>query len=126
MDFLQSAMSHHILETCWAKNPHIKTRTINICPKPPYYHPLFIADPFIKMHLFETSAFLLDAVKLHFTEEMKSQAVKIFGSVDFLGNPLGLVNDVAAGVSGLLIEGNVGGLIKNITHGVTNSAAKVG
>ena len=78
------------------------------------------------MHLFETSAFLLDAVRLHFTEELKSQAAKILGSVDFLGNPMGLVNDVAAGVSGLVFEGNVGGLFQNTIHGVTNSAAKVG
>ncbi|ELT97897.1 hypothetical protein CAPTEDRAFT_149660 [Capitella teleta] len=82
-------------------------------------------DPFVRIHPFETSAFMLDAVKLHYTEELKSQAAKILGSVDFLGNPLGLVNDVAAGVSGLLIEGNVGGLFKSITHGLSNSAAKM-
>jgi len=53
-----------------------------------------------------------------------SQAAKILGSVDFLGNPLGLFMDMAEGVSGLL-EGNFGGLLKNVTHGVSNSAAKV-
>ena len=58
-------------------------------------------------------------------QELKSQAAKILGSVDFLGNPLGLFNDVTEGISGLLNEGNVGGLIKNVTHGVSNSAAKV-
>ena len=63
---------------------------------------------------------------MHYTGELKSQAAKILGSVDFLGNPLGLFNDVAEGVSGLLKDGNVGGLVKNLAHGMSNSAAKVG
>lgn len=54
-----------------------------------------------------------------------SQATRILGSVDFLGNPMGLLNDVSEGVSGLIKYGNVGGLIRNVTHGVSNSAAKV-
>lgn len=58
-------------------------------------------------------------------QELKSQAAKILGSVDFLGNPLGLFNDVTEGISGLIKDGNVGGLLKNVTHGVSNSAAKV-
>ena len=53
------------------------------------------------------------------------QAAKILGSVDFLGNPLGLFNDVTEGVKGLIEEGNVGGLVKNVAHGVSNSTAKV-
>ena len=56
---------------------------------------------------------------------LKSQAAKLLGSVDFLGNPLGLFNDVTEGISGLIKDGNVGGLLKNVTHGVSNSAAKV-
>ena len=54
-----------------------------------------------------------------------SQSVKILGSVDFLGNPIGLFSDVAEGVSGLIQHGNVGGLLKNVTHGISDSAAKV-
>lgn len=49
----------------------------------------------------------------------------MLGSVDFLGNPLGLFNDVTEGISGLIKDGNFGGLLKNVTHGVSNSAAKV-
>lgn len=45
--------------------------------------------------------------------------------MDFLGNPLGFVADVSEGVTGLLLEGNVGALLKNVTHGISNSAAKV-
>ena len=46
-------------------------------------------------------------------------------SVDFLGNPLGLVNDLSEGVSSFIYEGSVKTLIKNVTHGLSNSAAKV-
>lgn len=58
-------------------------------------------------------------------QELKWQAAIILGSIDFLGNPLGFVHDVSDGVSGLILEGNFGALVKNVTHGISNSAAKV-
>ncbi|XP_055954862.1 intermembrane lipid transfer protein VPS13D-like [Patella vulgata] len=82
-------------------------------------------DQFLMNHPFETSSFLLNEIMTHYTEELKSQAAKILGSVDFLGNPLGFVNDVTEGLSGLIKDGNVGGLFKNVTHGVSNTAAKM-
>ena len=48
----------------------------------------------------------------------------ILGSTDFLGNPIGFINDISEGVSGLVSDGNVGGLFKNVAHGAANSAAK--
>ena len=54
-----------------------------------------------------------------------SQAVLILGSTDFLGNPIGFLHDISEGVSGLVSDGNVGGLLKNVAHGAANSAAKV-
>lgn len=65
------------------------------------------------------------SVGTHFQQELTSQAAKIVGSVDVLGNPLGLVNDVTTGISGLVTEGNIGLLLKNVTHGASNSLAKV-
>lgn len=47
------------------------------------------------------------------------------GSVDFLGNPSGLANDLQEGVSGLIFEGSVKSLVKNVTHGLSNSTAKL-
>ena len=47
------------------------------------------------------------------------------GAVDFLGNPMGLFNDVSSGLEGLVKRGNVGGLFMNVAHGVSDSAAKV-
>ena len=82
-------------------------------------------DPFIKIHPFETIEFLTNSVKQHYRDELLSQAVLILGSTDFLGNPLGFINDISEGVSGLVSDGNVGGLIKNVAHGAANSAAKV-
>ena len=51
--------------------------------------------------------------------------MKILGSTDFLGNPFGLLADMSEGLSELVHEGNVGGLVSSWTHGMANSTAKV-
>lgn len=33
--------------------------------------------------------------------------------------------DVSEGISGLIMDGNLGALVKNVTHGMSNSAAKI-
>lgn len=108
--------------------------------------------PFTRVHPYETQEIIINDILKHFREvrghlllshtawnvllslycviafhlqELMSQAAQILGSVDFLGNPMGLLNDVTEGVSELIKYGNVGGLIRNVTHGVSNSAAKV-
>ncbi|KAM6924954.1 intermembrane lipid transfer protein VPS13D [Xenentodon cancila] len=80
--------------------------------------------PFTRVHPYETQEIIINDILKHFREELMSQAAQILGSVDFLGNPMGLLNDVTEGVSELIRYGNVGGLIRNVTHGVSNSAAK--
>ncbi|KAM9751025.1 intermembrane lipid transfer protein VPS13D isoform 4-T4 [Menidia menidia] len=80
--------------------------------------------PFTRVHPYETQEIIINDILKHFREELMSQAAQILGSVDFLGNPMGLLNDVSEGVSELIKYGNVGGLIRNVTHGVSNSAAK--
>ncbi|KAJ2952417.1 hypothetical protein O0L34_g6723 [Tuta absoluta] len=82
-------------------------------------------EPFVRAHPFDTPASLARQLLQHFRDELKWQAAKILGSVDFLGNPLGFVADVSEGVSGFFLEGNVSALLKNVTHGISNSAAKV-
>nr|XP_006005250.1 PREDICTED: vacuolar protein sorting-associated protein 13D [Latimeria chalumnae] len=81
-------------------------------------------DPYTRVHPYETQEFIMNDILKHFQEELMSQAAIILGSVDFLGNPMGLLNDVSEGVTDLIKHGNVGGLIRNVTHGVSNSAAK--
>ncbi|XP_067382192.1 intermembrane lipid transfer protein VPS13D isoform X3 [Channa argus] len=80
--------------------------------------------PFTRVHPYETQEIIISDILKHFREELISQAAQILGSVDFLGNPMGLLNDVTEGMSELIKYGNVGGLIRNVTHGVSNSAAK--
>ncbi|MEQ2194601.1 hypothetical protein XENOCAPTIV_000322, partial [Xenoophorus captivus] len=46
-------------------------------------------------------------------QELMSQAAQILGSVDFLGNPMGLLNDVTEGVSELIKYGNVSGTLSD-------------
>lgn len=82
-------------------------------------------EPFIKRHPFETAQFLINSILKHFKQELKWQAAFILGSVDFLGNPLGFMNDVSEGVTGLIYDGSVGALVKNVAHAISNSAAKV-
>ena len=82
-------------------------------------------DPFSRVHPFETINFMTNTVVRHYQDELLSQAVLILGSTDFLGNPIGFINDISEGVSGLVSDGNVGGLFKNVAHGAANSAAKV-
>ncbi|KAL7019068.1 hypothetical protein ACKWTF_011000 [Chironomus riparius] len=82
-------------------------------------------DKFCDRHHFETSEVYWAAIKSHYKQELKWQAASILGSVDFLGNPLGFANDLTEGVSSLLKEGNVKSLVKNVTHGISNSTAKL-
>lgn len=82
-------------------------------------------DSFERKHPFETSQFLYNSIIKHFKVELVWQAAVILGSVDFIGNPMGLMNDVSEGFSGLIYDRNVGALVKNVTHGLSNTAAKV-
>ncbi|KAG2458956.1 VP13D protein, partial [Polypterus senegalus] len=81
-------------------------------------------DPYTRVHPYESQEIIINDILKHFREELIGQAVQILGSVDFLGNPIGLLNDVSEGVTELIRYGNLGGLIRNVTHGVSNSAAK--
>ncbi|XP_062872043.1 intermembrane lipid transfer protein VPS13D [Trichomycterus rosablanca] len=80
--------------------------------------------PFTRVHPYETQEIIINDILKHFREELISQAAQILGSVDFLGNPMGLLNDVTEGVSELIKYGNLESFIRNVTHGVSNSAAK--
>lgn len=82
-------------------------------------------EKFSDKHHFETLELYLSLVRSHYKQEMKRQAALILGSVDFLGNPLGFASDLHEGVSNLLKDGNVKSLVKNVTHGISNSTAKL-
>ncbi|KAM7356415.1 vacuolar protein sorting 13D [Cochliomyia hominivorax] len=82
-------------------------------------------DKFSDRHHFETLDVYVKALKSHYINQLKWHAASILGSVDFLGNPLGFANDLSEGVSGLIFEGSVKSLVKNVTHGISNSTAKL-
>ncbi|XP_051860655.1 intermembrane lipid transfer protein Vps13D isoform X1 [Drosophila albomicans] len=82
-------------------------------------------DYFSDKYHFETIDIYLRAIKKHYINQIKWHAASILGSVDFLGNPLGFANDLSEGVSGLIFEGSVKSLVKNVTHGISNSTAKL-
>lgn len=79
---------------------------------------------FVKQHPFETSQFLFASIIKHYQQMLKWRAHNILGSSDFLGNPAALASDVSEGISGLISHGSVSTLVKNVTHGLTNSTAK--
>lgn len=81
-------------------------------------------EKFIMNNQFETLQVYINSLKMHYLQELKWQAAIILGSVDFLGDPIGFANDITEGFSGLLFEGSVKSLVKNVTHGISNSAAK--
>ena len=56
---------------------------------------------------------------------VRNQALLILGSVDFLGNPVGLVSDVASGVAGVIDSQDVVGLVRDVTHGMSDTTSKV-
>jgi vacuolar protein sorting-associated protein 13D len=58
-------------------------------------------------------------------QELRSNAIRILGSVDFLGNPLGLMVDFKESFSNVLSNGQFTDFVFSITHGVANSLSKV-
>ncbi|CAH8582663.1 unnamed protein product [Schistosoma rodhaini] len=80
-------------------------------------------DPIEKLYMLESIPQLINYLNTYYRLQLRAHALNIFGSVDFLGNPIGLINDLSSGISGL-VELDVGGLIRHVAHGVGDSAAK--
>ncbi|GAA94842.1 hypothetical protein E5Q_01496 [Mixia osmundae IAM 14324] len=86
---------------------------------------------------------LANRVVLHYSQDFFGQLYRVLGSADFLGNPIGLFNNVSSGVKdifyqpyeGLVMHGNrdiglgiargAGSFVKKTVFGVTDSMAKV-
>ena len=85
-----------------------------------------LLDGFYQCHTLGSIGNFTSSLGKHYKKNVKSQAISILGSMDFLGNPLGLVNDVASGVSGMLaLQPDVLGLVRDVTHGVSDTTSKV-
>ena len=68
---------------------------------------------------------LLDILTRHYLSQAKRQALKILGSADVLGNPLGLLVDVSEGWTSFVEQRSVAGLMKNVAEGLRTSTAKM-
>lgn len=79
----------------------------------------------MRNNVFETMSSLQSHVLNFYIQTFKSQVATLLGSLDILGNPVGLIQDFTSGMEGLLKKGNVGGLLMNVAHGMSDSAAKV-
>lgn len=85
-----------------------------------------LLDGFYQCHTLGSVGNFTSSLGKHYKKNVKSQAILILGSMDFLGNPLGLVSDVASGVSGMLaLQPDVLGLVRDVTHGVSDTTSKV-
>ncbi|XP_076824042.1 intermembrane lipid transfer protein VPS13D-like isoform X2 [Clavelina lepadiformis] len=78
-----------------------------------------------RSHLQETISFLFADLSKHLRNQLKGQAAIILGSVDFLGNPIGLLNDVRDAVVSGVESGNIRDIFKDITHGISKSSVKI-
>ena len=85
-----------------------------------------LLDGFQQYHTLGGVGNFTSSLAKHYKKNIKGQAFLILGSIDFLGNPLGLVSDVASGVSGMLtLQPDVLGLVRDVTHGVSDTTSKV-
>ena len=56
-----------------------------------------VLEGFQTTHMLGTPLLFVDTVGKHYRYVLERQAIKILGSFDFLGNPVGLISDVASG-----------------------------
>ncbi|KAI6204575.1 Ricin B-type lectin domain-containing protein [Aphelenchoides besseyi] len=68
---------------------------------------------------------LVNMIAEFYCFEIQKQILKIAGSTDMLGSPSALVRDLNHGLNGLLQNGDVRIFVFDVTHGLTNSIAKV-
>jgi len=94
-------------------------------PLVPFENAQIHLKSFEQTHISNTYDFFLLSIMTHYVNVCTKQAFKILGTVDFLGNPLGLIHDVSDGLSCLVEQRSVSGLVKNVAHGVADSTSKV-
>ncbi len=76
---------------------------------------------FILMNEHDTASCMLNLIKKHYAQALRENAIRILGSVDFLGNPLGFVVDFKENLSNVLSNGQVTDFVFSVTNSVANS-----
>ncbi|RMZ96835.1 vacuolar sorting-associated 13D isoform X2 [Brachionus plicatilis] len=83
-----------------------------------------VCKPFMIINEHDTASCLIKLMSKHYGQELRSHAIRILGSVDFLGNPIGLVVDFKESLTNVISNGHVPDFVFSITHGVANSVSK--
>ena len=83
-----------------------------------------VCKPFMIINEHDTASCLIKLISKHYGQELRSHAIRILGSVDFLGNPIGLVVDFKESITNVISNGHVPDFVFSITHGVANSVSK--
>ena len=79
-----------------------------------------------RKHTFDRLQEHVASICYHYKGNLSGQALKVLGSVDFLGNPVGLFNDVTKGITGLIMfRHGFSGLLRDVTHGLSDSTSKI-
>ena len=79
-----------------------------------------------RKHTFDRIQEHVASICYHYKVNLLGQALKVLGSVDFLGNPVGLFNDVTKGIAGLIMfRHGISGLLRDVTHGLSDSTSKI-
>ncbi|CAK86161.1 unnamed protein product (macronuclear) [Paramecium tetraurelia] len=103
--------------------------------------PLILGGIFLE-NSFDTSNAILNKLTTHYKDMLFNLILKLIGSIEFFGNPVGLVKHLAKGVYDLFdkplegfikgpVEGSIGivrgagSLVQNTVSGVSNSTSKI-
>ena len=62
-----------------------------------------VLEGFQASHMLGTPVLFIDTIGKHYKYVLERQAIKILGSFDFLGNPVGLISDVASGTYSVIL-----------------------
>ncbi len=76
------------------------------------------------MNEHDTASCILNLIKKHYAQALRENAIRILGSVDFLGNPLGFVVDFKESLTNVLSNGQVTDFVFSVTNSVANSVSK--
>eukprot|EP00050_Salpingoeca_kvevrii_P000824 m.156882 g.156882 ORF g.156882 m.156882 type:complete len:3776 (-) comp10222_c0_seq1:35-11362(-) len=97
-----------------------------------FEHVIIQLEPFMLEHPSADTTMIRGVVARHYKQEVLRQGYKIVGSIDMLGNPIGMIQTVSSGfrdfynksASGNVIGGGMS-LAKKVTHGLADSASKL-
>lgn len=77
-------------------------------------------DAFVVPHLFAFRQQWIEAVGRHYFQQLVTQVYKVIGSIDMLGNPVGVFNYIGSGLSDFIMEPAKGMRESSVPAGLAN------